>query len=180
MLSVMLHKAEARVRSFIAREDKMSAVWEFFVVKKEDIRLAICNSCKNEVMRGGSRAKNFNTTNLISHLKFRHPEIYKDYQTKVIAKQTALPTTKEPVQQTLDNTIKFDKDRAKAITCKVIEMIAIDDQPFSIVEDFGFCQLIDLLNCTTPSLASGTLLTFRSMLYTMKWQLTSTCFWAKM
>ncbi len=41
MLSVTLHEAEARVRSFIAREDKMSAVWEFFVMKKEDIRLAI-------------------------------------------------------------------------------------------------------------------------------------------
>ncbi len=124
----------------------MSAVWAFFVVKKEDTRLAICNSCKCEVMRGGSRTKNFNTSNLISHLKFRHTEIYKDYQTKVTAKQT-LPTTNKPIQQTLDNTKKFDKDsaKAKAINCKVMEMIAIDDQPFSIVEDFGFRRLIEFI-----------------------------------
>ncbi len=97
-------------------------------------------------MRGGSRTKNFNTSNLISHLKFRHTEIYKDYQTKVTAKQT-LPTTNKPVQQTLDNTKKFDKDsaKAKAINCKVMEMIAIDDQPFSIVEDFGFRRLIEFI-----------------------------------
>ncbi len=124
----------------------MSAVWAYFIVKKEDTRLAICNSCKCEVMRGGNRTKNFSTSNLISHLKFRHTEIYKDYQMKVTAKQT-LPTTNKPVQQTLDNTKKFDKDsaKAKAINCKVMEMIAIDDQPFSIVEDFGFRRLIEFI-----------------------------------
>ncbi len=108
-------------------------------MKREATRLAICNSCKCKVMRGGSRTKNFNTTNLISHLKFRHPKIYKDYQTKVTAKQTALLTTNKPVQQTLDNMKEFDKGsvKAKATACKVMEMIVIDDQPFSIVEDFG-------------------------------------------
>ncbi len=144
--SVMSHKAVTRITRVAARE-KMSAVWEFFVVKKEDTRLAICNSCKCEIMRGGSRTNNFNTTNLISHLKFRHPEMYKDYQTKVTSEQTTLPTTNKPVQQILDNTKTFDKDsaKAKAITYKVMEMIAIDDQPFSIVKVLGFRRLIEFI-----------------------------------
>ncbi len=73
--------------------------------------------------------------------------MYKDYQTKVTSKQTTLPTTNKPVQQILDNTKKFDKDsaKAKAITYKVMEMIAIDDQPFSIVKVLGFRRLIEFI-----------------------------------
>lgn len=50
-----------------------------------------------------------------------------------------------PIQQVLDKTKKFAKDSAKArsITDKVMEMIALDDQPFSIVEDRGFRRLIE-------------------------------------
>lgn len=89
-------------------------------MKKEDIKIAICNnSCHCELMRGGSKKKNFYTTKLISHMKFHHPEIYKDYQTKVTAKQTAAALTNKPVQQTLDITMILDKSSAKAkeITC---------------------------------------------------------------
>lgn len=53
---------------------------------------------------------------------------------------------------------KFDKDsaKAKAITCKVMEMIATDDKPFSIVEDFGFRRLIEFieLRYSLPSRAA--------------------------
>lgn len=40
---------------------------------------------------------------------------------------------------------KFDDPRAKAITKKIIEMICIDGQPFSMVEDKGFKSLINHL-----------------------------------
>lgn len=85
---------------------------------------------------------------MIIHLKCRHPEIYKDYQTKLAAKKApSLTTTENPTQQTLDNIKKFGKDSAKAnaITGRVMEMIAIDDQPFSVVEDFGFRRLIEFI-----------------------------------
>lgn len=53
---------------------------------------------------------------------------------------------------------KFDKHsaKAKAITCKVMEMIATDDKPFSIVEDFGFRRLIEFieLRYSLPSRAA--------------------------
>lgn len=134
----------------------MSAVWEFFTVKKDDIKTAICKTCQCEVKRGGSTTKNFNTTNLVSHLKFRHPETYKDYQKKVTAKQTEVPTgNARAVQQTIESSRKFDKDSAKAkgITKKVMEMIALDDQPISMIEDQGFRQLIEFIEprYTLPS-----------------------------
>ncbi|XP_034542641.1 zinc finger BED domain-containing protein 4-like [Notolabrus celidotus] len=129
----------------------MSAVWSFFTVSIEDTRKAVCNTCKVEVMRGGCRVKSFNTTNLICHLKNRHPEVHKQWQeanaTNVSqkAKTTAAAAVGSPIQQVLDQTKKFAKDSAKArsITNKVMEMIALDDQPFSIVEDRGFRRLME-------------------------------------
>ena len=128
----------------------MSAVWAYFTVSREDTRIAVCNTCKVEVMRGGCRVKSFNTINLMSHLKNRHPEVHKQCQeANVASKQaktkTATAAVGSPIQQALDKTKKFAKDSAKAksITNKVMEMIALDNQPFSIVEDRGFRQLIE-------------------------------------
>lgn len=124
----------------------MSAVWSFFTVSKDNNRIAICNTCKGEVMRGGCRVKSFNTTNLITHLK-NHPVVHKEYEELATSKQlkTATAAVGSPIQQALDKTKKFAKDSAKAksITSKVMEMIALDDQPFSIVEDRGFRQLME-------------------------------------
>lgn len=136
----------------------MSAVWSFFTVSEEDTRKAVCNTCKVEVMRGRSRVKSFNTTNLISHLKNHHPEVHShcqkadaanvSQQAKAItAVAVAVTATAggSPIKQVLDQTKKFAKDSAKArsITNKVMEMIALDNQPFSIVEDQGFWRLIE-------------------------------------
>lgn len=44
-----------------------------------------------------------------------------------------------------EKAIKFPSDgavKAKGITRKLMEMIAIDDQPFSIVEDVGFRRFV--------------------------------------
>ena len=94
--------------------------------------------------------KSFNTTNLMSHLKTRHPEVHIQCQeAKVASKQPKTKTTAaavgSPIQQAFDQSKKFAKDSAKAksITNKVMEMMALDDQPFSLVEDRGFRQLIE-------------------------------------
>ncbi len=133
----------------------MSAVWSFFTVSKEDTRKAVCNTCKVEVMRGGCRVKSFNTTNLISYLKNRHPEVHSQWQkanaanvsqqAKVKTAAAAAAAAGSPIQQVLYQTKKFAKDSAKArsITNKVMEMIALDEHPFSIVEDQGFRRLIE-------------------------------------
>lgn len=50
----------------------MSLVWKYCTVKEGDEKLAICNSCKAEISRGGTTSKTFNTTNLIRHLRNHH------------------------------------------------------------------------------------------------------------
>ena len=52
-----------------------SPVWEYFSVA-EDKKFAECNECGNMVSRGGGNARNFNTTNLVNHLKSKHHSTY--------------------------------------------------------------------------------------------------------
>ena len=139
----------------------MSAVWEYFKIKVEDTSIAICNTCNGEVKRGGSRTKSYNTTNQRAHLEHRHESLFKELKLKEkeSAKTTQAPpkTTaiEGPIQQALDKVKPYVKDSAKAksITSKIMEMIALDDQPFSIVEDQGFRRLIHHIDprYTVPS-----------------------------
>jgi len=83
-------------------------------------------------------------------LKNRHPELHKQLQEANAANVSQQAKKRaaaagSPIQHVLDKTKKFAKDSAKArlITNKVMEMIALDDQPFSIVEDRGFRRLIE-------------------------------------
>ena len=52
-----------------------SPVWEYFSVA-EDNKFAECKECRDMVSRGGSNARNFNTTNLVNHLKSKHHSTY--------------------------------------------------------------------------------------------------------
>lgn len=60
-----------------------------------------------------------------------------------------------PVQQAFENGRKFTRDspKARAINDKITEFMAFDDQPFSVVEDQEFQQLITHLEpwCTLPN-----------------------------
>ena len=44
-----------------------------------DGKTAICNDCSASAMRGGAKTKSFDTTNLINHLKNRHPDRYNEF-----------------------------------------------------------------------------------------------------
>ena len=141
-----------------------SVVWNFFKVSEETESLAICNKCNTEVPRGGKKASSYNTSNLKSHLAHRHryDGVLKEFEEACAAKEAATPkpTAKgTPGLVTIDKAIekcrKFDRDepRAKEITTYITEMMALDDQPFSIVEDVGFKRLINNLEprYTIPS-----------------------------
>lgn len=123
-----------------------SVVWDFFKVSEENSSLAICNKCKGEIPRGGKKASAYNTSNLISHLKHRHryDGVLKAYEDAKGAKEDAAnpkPATKEPggnvpINEAFEKTKKFHKNdpRAQAISNLIMEMMALDDQPFSIVK----------------------------------------------
>ncbi len=51
----------------------MSAVWRYYKVDDNNIAIANCEICKLGIARGGKEKATFNTTNLIRHLKNKHP-----------------------------------------------------------------------------------------------------------
>ena len=46
----------------------------------EDSKYALCNNGKQKVSHGGTTTKTYNTSNLVSHLKTKHPELYKRFE----------------------------------------------------------------------------------------------------
>ena len=46
----------------------------------ENTKFATCSVCLKEVPHGGHSTKSYTTTNLVNHLKSKHPEEYKNYE----------------------------------------------------------------------------------------------------
>ena len=128
---------------------KRSAIWSFFVVDKEDKSKAVCLTCEEKISRGGKQPKSFNTTNLRKHLEHTkgHEDKYKEYIEQEKKRQELL-SGKGYKQVTLEALAEkrkpyaADHPRAKAITERIAEMMAVDLQPFSMVDDIGFCRFM--------------------------------------
>ncbi|ROL53738.1 Protein ALP1-like [Anabarilius grahami] len=73
-----------------------SPVWKFFKVSDKDVKLAICNVCCDEIPRGGSKQRHFNTTNMIRHLRTRHTTEYAEYEKLNQPKPTTSPSLNQP------------------------------------------------------------------------------------
>lgn len=117
-------------------------VWMFFSAA------AACITCSAQIPRGKKKLASFNTTNLICHSKVCHcgKEILKEYEVvtaAVTGTKTKTRSDNLPIEQALENCKKFSRDneKAKAINNKVMEVIVLDDQPFSVVQDLGFPRL---------------------------------------
>ena len=128
----------------------MATVWEYYTVSEDDPRHAVCNETKTNISRGGTGRKSFNTSNFIGHLKSRHAAVYNDYlqadhKRKNEAAKKAKTATAGKTQTLIDMAFERvkelapDSTRAKQIN-KVMEFIALDDQPFSVVEDVGVSE----------------------------------------
>lgn len=123
----------------------MSAVWQYFTVDFPTSKTAKCNICKEAISRGGTNVANFNTSNLIKHLKTRHTKEHDEFtKAKGKKKDELQQKTLETAFQRQD---KFPKDSQKAtkITDKIVEFIVLDDQPLSVVENVGFHRLTEHL-----------------------------------
>ena len=104
-------------------------------------------------MRGGTKVSSFNTSNLISHIKKNHPEAHEAFlQQQSKAKQqrgkdSVKKTTQLSLKESAEKKLKYNKEhpRAKVISQKIMECIALDNQPFSIVQDAGFSKLVEFL-----------------------------------
>ncbi|KAI2666682.1 Zinc finger BED domain-containing protein 4 [Labeo rohita] len=124
----------------------MSAVWQYFRLDQPASKTATCIICQAAISRGGTSISNFNTTNLIKHLKTRHPVEHDGY-TKARTEKDEPRQTQQTLEASFKQREKFSQDsqRAIKITDRIIEFIVLDDQPLSVVENVGFRRLIEHL-----------------------------------
>nr|XP_032833847.1 uncharacterized protein LOC116956378 [Petromyzon marinus]XP_032833848.1 uncharacterized protein LOC116956378 [Petromyzon marinus]XP_032833849.1 uncharacterized protein LOC116956378 [Petromyzon marinus]XP_032833850.1 uncharacterized protein LOC116956378 [Petromyzon marinus] len=59
---------------------RYSQIWNFFELNAETPNRADCKLCGAKVSRGGRRASDYTTTNLISHLWLHHKVAYQEYR----------------------------------------------------------------------------------------------------
>jgi hypothetical protein len=140
-----------------------SVVWKLFKIADDDKTKAICQLCNTQISRG-QKVGYFNTTNMWKHLSTKHDKELKEEKEKEEKKQEkkrTLPlhfsTTKKltkaakdsskqlTLQESVDQRKIWDINdkRSQKIHKYIGEMIAIDLQPFSVVEDIGFIRLLN-------------------------------------
>jgi hypothetical protein len=135
--------------------EKRSLIWKYFEVCGTDESKATCKLCKNVISRGGSAAKNYTTSPLNNHLSYRHPD---DYQHVIKQRSLAQVSTSGPcssgatsTQVTLEQLARkrkaWDIDSAEAprVHEAIGRMIALDVQPYAVVENRGFKRLVEVL-----------------------------------
>ena len=117
---------------------KRSSTCDHFDVSPSDPSHAICKHCSVSVSRGGKSSSAWTMTTLKNHMVRHHPSI----------KLTAPEKPKEPQAQSSvfaafehDRVWDLHDPRSTKIHQLIIQMIAVDDQPFSIVNNEGFCAL---------------------------------------
>ena len=140
----------------VKKRNTSSVVWEYFGLKASqngtlvasETHLPVCRLCGKSVP-----AKGGNTTNLLTHLRDRHPDVYADAQPKVAKKGAAstVPTiaSKQPtLQQSVERTSKYPAQSAIAqeLNHAVTYFLAKDVHPLHTVDKLGFRQLVFKLN----------------------------------
>ena len=126
-----------------------AVIWDYFKVVDGNQQFTRCLTCSDRISRGGKTAKNFNTTNMIDHLQKKHPVEYKDYEEK--KKLRELKEQKDRRQPTMEETrarVKIwdiNEPKTERIHRKIAEMMALDYQPLSVVNDVGFTRLLQTI-----------------------------------
>ncbi|XP_062561895.1 zinc finger BED domain-containing protein 4-like [Armigeres subalbatus] len=125
-------------------ENKRSVVWEFFV-EIDDGHRARCVECNATISRGGTGKAATNSA-MINHLK-KHSDafrIYREKEEKRKVNKTVTDLSQPTIQQSFSGNINWDDNsvEAKEITKLIAEMIVLDHQPLSMVQDQGFLRLM--------------------------------------
>lgn len=142
---VQVHNSRAELVS----GNMSSPIWKFFKVSDKNVKLAVCNVCRDEIPRGGSKQHHFNTTYMIRHLRTRHTTEYAEYEKLNQPKPTTSPSLNQPtVSDAFKRREPYSRDsmRWKDITFRIMEFICLDEQPLSVVEDKGFRRLLSCLD----------------------------------
>lgn len=139
-----------------------SNVWQYFKIAAAHSPKAECLLCRAQISRGGLNTSNFNTSNLRTHLKRKHAEIQVQNEnpdqnllglpgpSSTLSEKNDSPKPPK-IQPTLLQVLKKKEKFRKggpqdtAITNKIAEMVCVDLQPLTIVEDVGFRRLVSHL-----------------------------------
>ena len=133
---------------------KRSEIWNYFSISVSDEKKAVCHECQENVARGGDKTNSFNTSNLQKHLRNRHPDKLRELEEsekEASKKKAAAKEQTSSSQATLEECLEWtrpypiDHPVAQRITRFIAEMMALDCQPFSVVEDQGFVRLLNHL-----------------------------------
>lgn len=135
---------------------KRSFMWDHFSENPKVPDSAVCNICKQKIsIKGGA------TTNLKKHYQRKHPTINLTYPKNQASTPIATPATVEIPDSSTSNatsntsqgtlqdfllTKKIGAVKKRKIDSLILKMMYVDLQPFSIVEDKGFRELVHELN----------------------------------
>ena len=149
----MAERAEASTERLVKKPNSKSIVWNYFGLKagennlplpKEEER-PICRTCRKAVS-----AKSGNTSNMLTHLRDHHPNLYAE-----AVPQSSCTRYQPTLQQIVDKSKKYDEksSRAQELNRAVAYYIAKDMQSLYTVEKPGFRHLIQMLDpkYTLPS-----------------------------
>ncbi|OCT89087.1 zinc finger BED domain-containing protein 4 [Xenopus laevis] len=128
---------------------KTSKLWNHFSICSADSTKVICMHCGRTISRG-KKPTNLGTSCLLRHLQRFHSNVL---QNNSVSETLCPADSQTPVKSELkaspfdETTDKFSDSHpvAKKITSLVAEMIALDLQPYSFVNNVGFNRLLEYL-----------------------------------
>ena len=164
-----------------------SIIWDYFEKDIAQPSHAKCKACNVKVSRGSSNPKLMTTTNLKTHLKKHHKELYDQLNEKKIAEINVKRKAEEDAQNGSGTVLKNKKQKekflqetlpeaiaktqvwpightsAKEAHKRVLLMIIQDLKPFSEVNHGGLLQLLKFLQ---PKFELGSDKFYRDMMQT--------------
>ncbi|XP_012504196.1 PREDICTED: zinc finger BED domain-containing protein 4 [Propithecus coquereli] len=136
---------------FPVNSKKTSKLWNHFSICSADSTKVVCLHCGRTISRG-KKPTNLGTSCLLRHLQRFHSNVL-----KTDVSETARPSSPDrraPLSTELSGASSFDDTNekfydshpvAKKITSLIAEMIALDLQPYSFVDNVGFNRLLKYL-----------------------------------
>ena len=100
-----------------------------------------------EISQGGKTAKTFMTTNLKKHLHSRHRTQFEEFEQQEearAAEKASGQSRGELAGHSKQVSLEFVVEKQRQF---YFEFIAVDNQPFSVVDNIGFTSLV---NCLEP------------------------------
>ncbi|XP_068956424.1 zinc finger BED domain-containing protein 4 [Petaurus breviceps papuanus] len=136
---------------FPVNSKKTSKLWNHFSICSADSTKVVCLHCGRTISRG-KKPTNLGTSCLLRHLQRFHSNVLKNDASETVLPSAAdirMPLSTELLgSSSLDETNEKFSDShpvAKKITSLVAEMIALDLQPYSFVDNIGFNRLLEYL-----------------------------------